>query len=71
MILRNSKLKFEDSKVILAALPFSIELLDFSKNPNLGPKMIDFLEECILTNKAYSSLKQLNLEECGIGSGGC
>ena len=25
LILRNSKLKFEDSKVILAALPFSIE----------------------------------------------
>ena len=33
--------------------------------------MIEDLEECILANKAYSSLKQLNLEECGIKSEGC
>ena len=32
--------------------------------------MIEDLEECILANKAYSSLKQLNLEECGIKSEG-
>ena len=33
--------------------------------------MIEVLDECILANKAYSSLKHLNLEECGIKSEGC